>query len=221
MKTLNNQTTTLSSEISEVGITPILRKLLLFTLLLMLAEVNAQTLFYDIKLGNRKIGEMKITSSHNGEDRQIKMESSFKTLMISGKCAASNEFEGDQLKSAVSNTYSNNDLKEGTHTSNVRDSIYKVRFGGSERKGAAEKKVARKIESTILSMYFEKPANQNEIYSERFGQNVPVKAVNNATYVVTTPDGRKSTYIYDSTYCREITSKLSGFRVSLVLAEVR
>jgi hypothetical protein len=55
------------------------------------------------------------------------------------------------------------------------------------------------IPYSIIVMYFQEPQSQiDKVFSERFGQNVPMSKAGPRSYKLSLPNGYSSTYNYDS-----------------------
>lgn len=77
--------------------------------------------------------------------------------------------------------------------------------------------VKEKIQMSVASLYFTEPKNQERIYSEVWGQFLPLTVKDNS-YTLQLPNGRTTTFIYENGQLQEIhtTTKVGKVKIKRV-----
>ncbi len=78
--------------------------------------------------------------------------------------------------------------------------------------------VKEKIQISVASLYFTEPKNHHRIYSEVWGQFLPLTK-NNNSYTLQLPNGRSTTFIYENGQLQEIhtTTKVGKVKIKRVV----
>ena len=192
-----------------------------FSLLFSL-QSRAQTAFYDVIVGGRIIGSVKVLYYDNkAESSKRRIEAEFNIPFYSGSFFSENHFVNGLLKTSVTEHRTNGKQKEKTLTSNTIAQQYQIDFSGSTAVTEKTKNLRFGIEKTITSLYYEEPVDVNTIYSERYGQMCIIKKLKENNYGVTLPNGKKSTYTYRNGQCSAVEAELAGVKLHIVRRENR
>lgn len=179
---------------------------------------KAQHNVYDVIIGGRTIGLLKVFGGDAKSDMETqRIESDFKVLFYSGKFSTQASFVDGKLVNAVSAHQVNGDLKEKTQTKSLDKSSYSVSFSGEDGEKKSSKEFSEPIFNTVTSLYYKEPVDIKEVYSERYAQMCSVKKISEGNYGVTLPDGKQGVYTYKNGLCQEVKTDLAGFKLRIVL----
>ncbi len=181
-------------------------------------DTQAQHNVYDVIIGGRTIGNLKVFGDGAGRDSETqRIESDFKVLFYSGKFSTQASFVDGKLVHAVSAHEVNGDLKEKTRTSSVAKSAYSISFSGEDGEKKSSKEFTAPIFNTVTSLYYKEPIDIKEVYSERYAEMCAVRKISEGNYGVTLPDGKQGVYTYKNGLCQEVRTDLAGFKLRIVL----
>ena len=185
-------------------------------------ESLAQTAFYDVILGGRVVGSVRVLYYESKpESSKRRIEAEFSVPFYSGSFSSENHFVNGLLKTSVTEHRANGKQKEKTSTSNTSARQYQIDFSGATAATEKTKNLCFGIEKTITSLYYEEPVNVSSIYSERYGQMCNIKKLEDNNYGVTLPNGKKSRYTYRNGQCSVVEAELAGVKLHIVRRENR
>jgi hypothetical protein len=183
---------------------------------------NAQTVHYDVKVGGRTIGSVKVLHFENktgAEKRRI--EADFSVPFYSGSFYSENQFHNGTLKSSLTEHRVNGKQKEKTATFSTIPQRYQIDFSTTSRKAEKSKDLVHSINHTITSLYYEEPLGLKAVYSERYGQMCSLEKAGAERYRISLPNGKQSLYIYRGGICQEVETELAGVKIRIVRKETR
>lgn len=186
------------------------------------AAAISQTVHYDIVIGGRTVGSVKVfhdDSEPENARRQIDAEVSIP--FYSGSLRSENQFQDGALKTSATEYRVNGKVKEKVQTSVSPARHYQVDFFGSGPALEKRKDVPQGITKTIVNLYYEEPVNVNAVYSEKYGQICKVESLGNSRYGVIMPSGKQTIYTYTGGKCMEVAVELAGFKLRIIRREIR
>lgn len=186
------------------------------------ADAIAQTVHYDIVIGGRTVGSVKVLDDDSEPEsarRQIDAEVSIP--FYSGSLRSENQFQDGALKTSATEYRVNGKVKEKVHTSSTSLRHYQVDFFGSGPAVETRKDVKHGITKTIVNLYYEEPVNVNAVYSEKYGQICKVESLGNSRYGVIMPSGKQTVYTYVDGKCVEVIVELAGVKLKILRKEIR
>ncbi len=176
------------------------------------AEGAAGPRVYDVVIGERIIGTL--TASHTpsagGAAAQLSVIAEIDVPFFGRTIEVFNEFEGDRLFSAKARKVVGAGVREEVET-RTRGAGYEVIYRQSGRKRTAGLPVA--ITFTTLMLYYREPLHVSKVYSERFGQMVPLVRLEEGRYELKLPDGKKTLYTYRNGACVHVQSEVMGTKL--------
>ena len=177
-------------------------KLLASTLLIFLITAGlSQELMYTISWKDDSIGYLKAEREQvlDNEYYNINSNTEFRVLFsFNLNYQYENEYRKGRLYSAsAKNSLNQKDRDQSTiiwqndhYLLSVNDKIDKLK--------------EQDIWFTVSKLFFNEPRGVDTIFSERFGKFLKLEKLEQGKYVLTKPDGRKNTYIYDKGICRKV-----------------
>ncbi|MFK7925046.1 MAG: DUF6134 family protein [Bacteroidia bacterium] len=166
---------------------------------------SAQTIVFDVMDEEDTVGIMKVKRSTEGGQTQLSSDglitvSLIWTFELHNRYHATFE-QGALVANKIRNT--RNDDLSGQADGYLLEERYVNIVDGEKRT------VAAPIDYILLSLYFEEPVGRTRAYSERQGVYLPLKALGNHRYELTTYAGKPAIYTYQNGRCTKI--KLSHF----------
>ena len=172
------------------------------TLLLLCGLMTAQSLQYDVIWKGDSIGYVH-AQKFDSADYSIYTIDSEVTFWFFGSKRLEYRYHTlyhyDELIRASTRYLKNGNLKS---TSQVirNDSGYEISQDGEK----IPKSTLESINGSINTIYHQEPGHKEEIFSERFGQLLPIESPHANRYVLTKPDGRTTTYEYVNGICERV-----------------
>ncbi|PSR13919.1 MAG: hypothetical protein DA408_12080 [Bacteroidetes bacterium] len=179
----------------------ILSKISLYAaVLLSLHTATGQQLHFDAYLGNDHIGTMIVSRS---EKAGTVTYSSVTDLTVKYIISV-------DLDLAYSASYENNRLLTTSfkylRNQKTRESCYGKLVGSTFStyfEDHTERVETTSINQSLLAAFFEEPTNRREVFSERWGVNIPLTRMGDQKYRIILPDGKESHMTYAGGQCRE------------------
>lgn len=157
--------------------------------------VHAQKLIYEIKAIGINAGTLEVSkTSANGLDQYL-LESHSSVNYLFGTIKVDHITRSTYKNGILQNSYVRNDKNDKVEYYSSID------FDGSTytiTNDEGKKTYAGEVRYAISHLFFQEPVDKTEIFSERFGQNIPIKNKGNHTYEFTFPNGEKFTYYYEN-----------------------
>ncbi|MEL7342079.1 MAG: DUF6134 family protein, partial [Bacteroidota bacterium] len=160
----------------------------------------SQNLYFDVMDDEDTVGYMKVWRYTEGEKNILKSDGLIEVSLI-WTLSLRNQYQADfRQGQLVSNTIRNsrNDDLSAQADGQLSEERYVNVVDGERRIEAAP------IDYVLLSMYFEEPFGRTRVYSERQGVYLPLKALGNHRYELTTYAGRPAIYTYKNGRCVSI-----------------
>ncbi len=163
-------------------------------------NLPAQLIVFDVMDDEDTVGVMTVKRSTAGDQTHLESDglitvSLIWTFELRNRYYA-NFKEGKLVDSKVRNT--RNDDLTGEADGVISGERYLNTVDGEKRS------VPAGIDYILLSMYFEEPVGRTQAYSERQGVYLPIKALGEHKYELTTYAGRPAIYTYVDGRCEEI-----------------
>lgn len=76
------------------------------------------------------------------------------------------------------------------------------------------------LKQNQLTMYYEKPADSSEIYSDQFERKIPVKKIKEGEYKIDLPDGNTNYYSYKNGILTRLKLKHTFFSAEFILKSI-
>lgn len=168
---------------------------LLFVLLLINAENNAQTLKYQIKAFGIKAGTLEIKRTTNNGLEQFEIESLNEVNYLVGKI---------KVHHITRSTFKNGVLQSSYVRNEKNDKVEyysSVSYDGSNYTIVNEKEKlthSGAVSYTICHLFNTEPVSYTEVFSERLGIYLPIKKKEEHVYEFKYPDGDKYVYHYEN-----------------------
>lgn len=154
----------------------------------------AQSYTYDIKTMGVHAGTMVVTRNKANALEQYSYETHSAVDYLLGKVEVNHitrsSYKDGVLQTAYVRNEKNGEVEYYSSTS----------YDGSDYCTVTEKgkvRCRRKVALSFAKVFFEEPVGQTEIFSERLGEFVPLKQLEEHTYQVCLPDGDKYTYYFE------------------------
>lgn len=160
----------------------------------------AQELVFNAFLGDDYIGTMIVTKSETqeGTDYRAVTDLNVKYIIsIDLDLRYRALYQDGQLQLTAFEYERNHKLKE---------SCQGQRHGNTfttQRPGEQLKEELANIHHSLMASYFNEPINADAIFSERWGQNIPLERIANNKYKLTLPDGKESYMTFADGLCQE------------------
>jgi hypothetical protein len=167
----------------------------IFLLLLAPLPLFSQTLTYDIKAVGVNAGTLVVSKkSSNGTDQYL-IESHSSVNYVLGKIKVDHTTRCTYVNGILQSSYVRNE-KNG-------DVEYysSISYDGSTyhiTNDIGKKTWNKPISFAICHIFFNEPKGQTEIFSDRFGQYIPLKKLEDHVYRLDFPDGDKITYYFEN-----------------------
>ncbi|MEM6348407.1 MAG: DUF6134 family protein [Bacteroidota bacterium] len=160
----------------------------------------AQLIVFDVIDDGDTVGLMTVKRSTLGEKTHLESDgiitvSLIWTFELRNRYYANFE-DGKLVNSKVRN--SRNDDLTAQADGTLSEERYLNTVDGEKRS------VPAGIDYILLSMYFDEPVGRTQAYSERQGVYLPIKALGNHQYELTTYAGRPAIYTYVEGRCEQI-----------------
>lgn len=171
------------------------------TLLFALSFGQTQVLEYEILLGKRSIGTLKVTPTNlHSENYSIKMDAEMSLPFTSVNSVFDVKFEDGVLHKSEMVQKMNGKIKEqSTITRNGEH--YNMNIDGEH------KTMQDEVTYSIAKLYHFEPKHKKRVFSERFGAYGKITELEPHLYEVSLPDGNNNKYRYENGVCVEMTSK--------------
>lgn len=158
-----------------------------------------KNLTYTITKNNKTIGEIHIIRSTNNDVTKYFFESNAKANLL---------FFNINFYDKMSVTFNKNILQEAKlyRTTNNKVKVNNLttwngNFYSFFDKNGQNGFINNPILLTTACLYFFEPVNVDSIFSEKFQRMIPIKNAGNKRYVMSLPDGNKTTYSYLNGIC--------------------
>jgi len=174
-----------------------------------------KTLTYSITKDNRTIGEIHIKRSINNDLTEYIFVSHAKANLL---------FYNIKIYDKMRVTFNKNILQEAQlyRTSNDKVEVNNLTTWNGSYYSFVDKNgqkgfMNNPIYLTTACLYFIEPVNVNLIFSEKFQRMIPIKSIGNMKYVLSLPNGNKTTYSYRNGICSlvEAETDWSDLRLEL------
>jgi len=157
------------------------------------AQINAQTLVYDVIIWGDTVGKVTAMLEETGNQKRYYLKS-YAIFSLFGKQKLEYEYE---------NIFRNNILQE-SNTKNLRNgdlrSYSRIKRLGNGYSIDIDEEITnlpnRQIDYCITSLYFEEPVKKARVFSERFGEDCQLKQLETHKYELELPSGKKNYYSY-------------------------
>jgi hypothetical protein len=160
---------------------------------------NEISLTYTITKNNKAIGDIHIKRSINNDVTEYFFESNAKADIL---------FYNIKFYDRMTVTFNKNILQMAKlyRTTNNKVEVNNLttwngRYYSLVDKNGQNGFMNTPILLTTACLYFFEPVNVDFIFSEKFQRMIPIKSVGNKRYVLSLPNGNKTTYSYHSGIC--------------------
>ncbi len=178
---------------------PAMRKLLLIVCMFCTFNpaLNAQTLTYAIRLKDELVGKM--TANRQGKSKtSYFIESNIlvqKMLLVDIRYTLESVFENNILMSSQAINKLNGKEQANSKTRNTKNGYTVQTLKGTKKLSQSE------IPYNLCSLYFEEPVKYNSVYSDTYGEFLPLKPAGPHRYELILPDGKSNYYTYQHGIC--------------------
>jgi hypothetical protein len=162
--------------------------------------IFAQKLVFDAYLGDDLIGTMTVTRTPTDEGT---IYTSVTDLTVRYLISVDLDlsyyafYKGNQLHT-TSFEYQRGHKTRESCRGELKNSTFSTYFDDR-----TEKVAIANIAQSLTAAYFAEPTADMEVFSERWGVNIPLVAVGNQQYKITLPDGKESIMTYANGQIRE------------------
>nr|WP_295923060.1 DUF6134 family protein [uncultured Dyadobacter sp.] len=191
------------------------KPLLTLAFLLALVSAKAQVATFDVLMAGHSIGSVTVLEQEGSGRLRKRIEAEFKVPFYSGSFVSENQFADGTLHSSLTEQVVNGKRREQTITTRLSSRHY--RFDQAEKSEEKRKwEVMVPIAHTITGLYYQEPAQVQDVYSEKYGAMCKVRKLENGSYSVQLPNGKESVYSYVRGECVRVVTELAGVRLSIV-----
>lgn len=157
--------------------------------------VNAQSFSYQIKAMGVKAGTLEVSKkSVNGTDQYV-LESHSSVDYLLGKIKVDHVTRCTYKDGVLQNSYVRNDKNDKVeYYSSI--SYDGTTYNITNEKG--KKTMSEPVVFAICHIFFSEPVGKTEVFSDRFGEYVPLRKKGDHAYEITFPDGDKFVYYYEN-----------------------
>ena len=183
-------------------IPPIKFSLLIFFLLHSYQSTLAQSYKYEIYKGNKPIGNILTKKLQKGDYTEYIIESNA-TFRIIFEFSTQFKFEASFLNGKLCRSFTKNMLNDSERESTEitwENGKYKL-VKDNEEVSFLE---IKRPEYAMANLYYQEPTEVSEVFSERFGEYLPIKSMGKKQSELTLPDGKTNIYTYENGRCSEV-----------------
>ena len=161
-----------------------------------------QKLTYDVLKDGKKIGEVIASKSQNDDKVHYAIKSSVEvTIFFSVLIESSfvSMYQSGFLQKARTINKRDGKMKEYSSVDWTGEAYDIVRDGKMMTFG-----IPSQVRSSLNAMYFKEPVGRKKIFSERFGEYVPLRPLGKAMYQIELPGGGSNIYTFKEGYCSHV-----------------
>jgi hypothetical protein len=167
-----------------------------------LCHASGQELIYDVIKGDEKIGEVVAQKTISGPKVHYTIRSKveisvFFTVIIESTFASM--YQNGHLDKARTVNKRDGKVKEYSSIDWTGEAYDIVRDGNMMTFG-----IPSQIRYSLNAMYFNEPLNRTKVFSERFGEYVPLKKIDSHKYRISLPGGGTNVYTFMRGYCSHV-----------------
>lgn len=172
----------------------------IITLLFVVELASAQTLYYEVVRGDKKIGDMTVIRNIKNETTTYDVESKvvFRLLF---SFTVDYESTCEYKNGMLINEYAHSTLNGNTQKKST------VWFDGAnytlDLDGSKIELADKKIDYSVGVVYFIEPKNNQKVFSPRFGRYLTFNKIGDNQYELESPDGM-NVYSYINGICTEV-----------------
>jgi hypothetical protein len=168
---------------------------------------------FDIFFGSKHVGFLKLSETRSPEETFIQVHSEIETRLIFRYTVEGTEtyqYRNDTL--VASRLYRKiNDKVRLDHRIIKNGAGYRMLGPDLDRKLETGS-----VQMNLTRLFFEEPKGQYRVFSDRFGQWVPVEKMGVHQYKIPFPNGSSSTFSYENGKCISVVNSGSFYTVHLL-----
>ncbi|WP_143017138.1 DUF6134 family protein [Catalinimonas alkaloidigena] len=165
-------------------------------------NASGQQLIYDVVKGDKVIGQLR-SNRHGGPEQVAYLMESTVTFRVIFEVQVDYflecSFKDGKLVKSVTRNLVNDDVRNQSQ----------VFWNGSQYKVVCDDDTRMLdhpgIRHNMASIYYEEPQHITQVFSERYGEFLPLRNVRAGLYEMTLPDGQVNLYQYEDGVCTEVT----------------
>ncbi len=194
----------------------LIRKLFI-TLLIVVNQgvATAQTLHYKVVWRGDSVGYIK-TYKFDSANFEVYKVKSLVTFWFFGRRSIKTEysevFQDQKLISAEVRYFKDEELRERCSTI-LKNSLYQIELNGD-----IQPPIMNPIYVTTTTLYYYKPDRAKSVYSERFGEMMPLEEINDSEIRIEKPNGRYNEYTFENGICKRV--KVDNFFATLFFVRI-
>lgn len=178
---------------------------LLLTHAVFLFSSYAQELVYDAIRNGEKVGYLKVSRDCAGEKCDYNLENHVEVSLIWDFTFETNyqgKYQGPYLVQAFAEQFRDGKMKESAHLSWETDNYKFV------RKNKPCKLTCEKVQYSSITMYHHEPqVHHKQVFSERFGEYLPLVKKGPHVYELDVPGGTVNEFTYQNGICTKLKVK--------------
>lgn len=178
------------------------------------SEVQAETLYYQIRYRDHKIGQLRIERRQQGSATEIRFRSRvdmqllFRVKVFDSMWVS---FRNGQLEQAYLYRTQNGKVKVNNRIRR-EGALYRQWSEGEETAS-----LSQPILFSTANLYFHEPAGLSRIYSEKFQQFISIRPQGGHRYRLMLPDGNYTEYEYRQGLCHFVEAHTDWARIQFVM----
>lgn len=162
----------------------------------------SQSYEYQIFKGNKPIGNILTNKIEKGSLTEFSIESNA-TFRIIFEFSTQFKFETSFSDGKLCRSFTKNMLNDSERESTEitwESGKYKITKDNDEVSFLDIKRP----QYAMANLYYQEPVEVHEVFSERFGEYLPIKNIGSKQYELTLPDGKTNIYTYKDGRCSEV-----------------
>ncbi len=174
---------------------------------------NTEERVFHIYYGKKHIGNLTLSETRQQENMLIQVESEVKARLLFTFTA-----KGSETYRYRNDTLISSDLYRKVNNRISLDQKLVRKRNGYELSGQDHTRLlpVQDVRINLTRLFLREPTGATRIFSDRFGQWVPLEKTGPHQYEVTLPNGSRTIFSYQDGICQEVLSLGTFYRVRLI-----